>query len=128
MERLTQSALNSVLCADLLARNGEPCENICRDCGDCYECPIMAAYERLSAYEDTGMEPEEISAREWAIKQVFYEHFAGLSTALEFLKDFEMKRATAGTMNKITELYADIFDISYDDAAKELHGGDDNDG
>lgn len=61
MERLTISAGGS-LCADLIARNGDPCEYICQgreDCG-CDGCPIMAAFEKLSVYEDTGMTPEEI--------------------------------------------------------------------
>lgn len=55
MERLTKDA-------DLIARNGDPCEYICQgreDCG-CDGCPIMEAFEKLSAYEDTGMTPEEV--------------------------------------------------------------------
>lgn len=62
MERLTISA-NGRLCADLIARDGDPCEYICQERADddgCDGCPIMAAFERLSAYEDTGMTPEEI--------------------------------------------------------------------
>lgn len=55
MGRLTKGA-------DLIARDGDPCEYICQgreDCG-CDGCPIMAAFEKLSAYEDTGMTPEDI--------------------------------------------------------------------
>lgn len=55
MERLTING-------DLIARDGDPCEYICQgreDCG-CKDCPIKGAFEKLSAYEDTGMSPEEI--------------------------------------------------------------------
>lgn len=35
---------------------------MCRNQGEngCTDCPIAKAFERLAAYEDTGLEPEEI--------------------------------------------------------------------
>lgn len=47
-------------------RDGYP--DICDRCpggngnceGDCRECPVQACFDRLAAYEDTGITPEQV--------------------------------------------------------------------
>lgn len=61
MERLTQHGLE---CMSGLRKAIDPCRDVCNSRGaDCFDdCPIQEAFNRLSAYEDTNMMPEEIAA------------------------------------------------------------------
>lgn len=40
---------------------------MCQIQGDkgCKDCPIAAAFDRLAAYEDTGLTPEEVQQMRW---------------------------------------------------------------
>jgi len=63
MERLTYDfAANGQHCWQVKGADNALCKEVCRDQGDsgCKDCPIAKAFDRLAAYEDTGLEPEEI--------------------------------------------------------------------
>ena len=42
------------------------CREVCRNQGEngCTDCPIAKAFDRLAAYEETGLEPEELAQAE----------------------------------------------------------------
>lgn len=133
MERLTGHAFklldNGKYCAvdkayTLNGTYGDLCETICHERESCKGCPIQEATNRLAAYEDTGMMPEEITAREEKVKQAFRERMNRRNKDLNDPACENVKIIIASMMNEITELYAEIFDISFDEAAKALHGGD----
>lgn len=42
--------------------DGDYCYEYCSGDGKCEECGIQEAFDRLAAYEDTGLTPEEIIA------------------------------------------------------------------
>ena len=61
MERLTYDfAANGQHCWQVKGADNALCKEVCRDQGDsgCKDCPIAKAFDRLAAYEDTGLEPE----------------------------------------------------------------------
>lgn len=63
MKRLTYDfAANGQHCWQVKGADNDLCKDVCRDQGDngCKDCPIAKAFDRLAAYEDTGLEPEEI--------------------------------------------------------------------
>ncbi len=59
MERLTGG--NSAY-HDLVETDGKTCEEICHERSDCEGCPIQEAIDKLGAYENTGLSPEEVTA------------------------------------------------------------------
>lgn len=64
MERLTYDfALGGNHCWQVKGADNLECREVCERQGDdgCKTCPIAKAFDRLAAYEDTGLEPEEIS-------------------------------------------------------------------
>lgn len=119
MERLTESALrcdNKVISgAELIGLEGEVCEKVCHAREDigCDGCPIRDAIKRLADYEDTGMEPEEIEAREEKIKQDFHKYIENQSKYDPSYED---------TMCVAMELYYQIFGVSYGKATKTARG------
>ncbi len=58
MERLTGGG--SVY-HDLVETDGKTCEEICRERNCCDCCPIQDAIDKLEAYENTGLSPEEVA-------------------------------------------------------------------
>lgn len=63
MERLTYDfVIGNRHCWQVKGADNLLCEEICKTQGDngCVKCPIAKAFDRLAAYEDTGLEPEEI--------------------------------------------------------------------
>ena len=70
MERLTiksgQYELHYVLkCNCTIGADGEVdsedgCIEYCENRSDCDDCEIQQAFDRLAAYEDTGLTPEEV--------------------------------------------------------------------
>ncbi len=40
---------------------GDYCEEYCYDHGNCNECEVQKAIRKLAAYEDTGLEPDEVA-------------------------------------------------------------------
>lgn len=63
MERLTYDfALGGNHCWQVKGADNLECREVCERQGDdgCKTCPIAKAFDRLAAYEDTDLEPEEI--------------------------------------------------------------------
>ena len=63
MERLTYDfALGGNHCWQVKGADNLECREVCERQGDdgCKTCPIAKTFDRLAAYEDTGLEPEEI--------------------------------------------------------------------
>lgn len=80
MERLTYDfSIGGNHCWQVKGADNLECREVCQRRGDkgCKDCPIAVAFDRLAAYEDTGLGPEEI-------KQVFTEE-AALKLAGQFL-------------------------------------------
>ena len=64
MERLTYDfALGGNHCWQVKGADNLECREVCERQGDagCKTCPIAKAFDRLAAYEDTSLEPEEVS-------------------------------------------------------------------
>lgn len=63
MERLTYDfCVGDKHCWQVKGADNLECREVCRNQGEngCTDCPIAKAFDRLAAYEDTGLEPEEI--------------------------------------------------------------------
>ena len=63
MERLTYDfALGGNHCWQVKGADNLECREVCERQGDdgCKTCPIAKAFDRLAAYEDTGLEPEAV--------------------------------------------------------------------
>lgn len=83
MERLTYDfAIGDRHCWEVHGADNLVCEDVCKNQGDkgCEGCPIREAIDRLAAYEDTGLTPEEIitlkSIKSWAdaVEHEFEKH------------------------------------------------------
>lgn len=59
MERLTYF-IGGGECCQVKGADNWTCKEVCDNHKDCDVCPIDIAERRLAAYEDTGLEPEEI--------------------------------------------------------------------
>ena len=124
MERLTEHGFGQ---CTLEATGGEWCKNVCYERNDCECCPIQEAIDLLAAYEDIGLTPEEIAAREEKIKKSFGVYIQQREDVLVGKNvGQDTKDKIVFTVCDIIELYGMIFDISYDEAAKELHGSGEN--
>jgi hypothetical protein len=63
MERLTYDfCVGDTHCWQIKGADNLECREVCQRQEDkgCEDCPIAKAFDRLAAYEDTGLEPEEI--------------------------------------------------------------------
>ena len=63
MERLTYDfCISGNHCWQVKGADNLECREVCQRQEDkgCKTCPIAKAFDRLAAYEDTGLEPEEI--------------------------------------------------------------------
>ena len=63
MERLTYDfSIGGNHCWQVKGADNLECREVCQRQGDkgCKDCPIAIAFDRLAAYEDTGLSPEEI--------------------------------------------------------------------
>lgn len=63
MERLTYDfSIGGNHCWQVKGADNLECREVCERQGDdgCKTCPIAKAFDRFAAYEDTGLEPEEI--------------------------------------------------------------------
>lgn len=63
MERLTcDFCVGDKHCWQVKGADNLECREVCRNQSEngCTDCPIAKAFDRLAAYEDTGLEPEEI--------------------------------------------------------------------
>lgn len=64
MERLTYDfCIGNKHCWQVKGADNLECREVCRNQGEngCTDCPIAKAFDRLAAYEDTGLEPEELA-------------------------------------------------------------------
>lgn len=64
MERLTYDfCIGGNHCWQVKGADNLECREVCQRQEDkgCKDCPIAKAFDRLAAYEDTGLEPEEIA-------------------------------------------------------------------
>ena len=62
MERLTYDfCIGNNHCWQVKGADNLECREVCRnqDGKGCKDCPIAKAFDRLAAYEDTGLEPED---------------------------------------------------------------------
>ena len=68
MERLTYDfSVGGNHCWQVKGADNLECREVCQIQGDkgCKDCPIAAAFDRLAAYEDTGLTPEEVQQMRW---------------------------------------------------------------
>lgn len=82
MERLTYDfCVGDKHCWQVKGADNLECREVCRNQGEngCTDCPIAKAFDRLAAYEDTGLEPEAV------------EHLklASMGKAIAEIKEFE---------------------------------------
>lgn len=82
MERLTYDfCVGDKHCWQVKGADNLECREVCRNQGEngCTDCPIAKAFDRLAAYEDTGLEPEAV------------EHLklASMGKAIAKIKEFE---------------------------------------
>ena len=64
MERLTYDfCVGNKHCWQVKGADNLECREVCRNQGEngCTDCPIAKAFDRLAAYEETGLEPEELA-------------------------------------------------------------------
>lgn len=59
MKRFTEQERTGCGHANLIAADVGCCINVCRE-NLCSSCPIQEAFDRLAAYEDTGLTPYQI--------------------------------------------------------------------
>lgn len=63
MERLTYDfCAGDKHCWQVKGADNLECREVCRNQGEngCTDCPIAKAFDRLAAYEETGLEPEDM--------------------------------------------------------------------
>ena len=82
MERLTYDfCVGDKHCWQVKGADNLECREVCRNQGEngCTDCPIAKAFDRLAAYEETGLEPEAV------------EHLklASMGKAIAEIKEFE---------------------------------------
>lgn len=84
MDRLTYDfVVGNKHCWQVKGADNLLCNEVCKAQGDngCAECPIAKAFDRLAAYEDTGLEPEEYKKQAEALKKLDIEHMHNLLQA-----------------------------------------------
>lgn len=68
MERLTYDfCMGDHHCWQIKGADNLECRQVCEEQGEngCKTCPIAKAFDRLAAYEDTGLTPEEVQKMRW---------------------------------------------------------------
>ena len=73
MERLTYDfCLGNIHCWQVKGADNRECRQVCEEQGEngCRGCPIALAFDRLAAYEDTGLAPEEIQIQKEAMERM----------------------------------------------------------
>lgn len=67
MERLTYDfCLGDIHCWQVKGADNQECRQVCEEQEyGCKGCPIALAFDRLAAYEDTGLTPEEVQQMRW---------------------------------------------------------------
>lgn len=113
MERLTYDfCVGDKHCWQVKGADNLECREVCRNQGEngCTDCPIAKAFDRLAAYEDTGLEPEAV------------EHLklASMGKAIAEIKEFEgvpidrlRELAQAEKTGRLVVLPCDVGDTVY---------------
>ena len=73
MERLTYDCcLGDIHCWLVKGADNLECRQVCEEQGEngCKGCPIELAFDRLAAYEDTGLTPEEVQIQKEAMESM----------------------------------------------------------
>lgn len=86
MKRLTYDfALGGNHCWQVKGADNLECREVCERQGDdgCKTCPIAKAFDRLAAYEETGLEPEQVV---W-LKEIMDAAFAEDTSKIERLRE-----------------------------------------
>ena len=68
MERLTYDCcFGDIHCWQVKGADNRECRQVCEEQEEngCKGCPIALAFDRLAAYEDTGLAPEEVQQMRW---------------------------------------------------------------
>ena len=68
MERLTYDfCLGDIHCWQVKGADNRECRQVCEEQEEngCKGCPIALAFDRLAAYEDTGLTPKEVQVMRW---------------------------------------------------------------
>lgn len=114
MERLTYDfCAGDKHCWQVKGADNLECREVCRNQGEngCTDCPIAKAFDRLAAYEETGLEPEAV------------EHLklASMGKAIAEIKEFEgvpierlRELAQAEKEGRLVVLPCDVGDKLYD--------------
>ena len=120
MERLTYDfCVGNKHCWQVKGADNLECREVCRNQGEngCTDCPIAKAFDRLAAYEDTGLEPEEI-------ERILDSYGRGMTLRtenaqrLEIIKEIPINRlrelAQAEKEGRLVVLPCDVGDKLYD--------------
>ena len=73
MERLTYDCcFGDIHCWQVKGADNLECLQVCEEQGEngCKGCPIALAFDRLAAYEDTGLAPEEVQIQKEAMESM----------------------------------------------------------
>lgn len=68
MERLTYDCcVGDIHCWQVKGADDRECRQVCEEQEEngCKGCPIALAFDRLAAYEDTGLTPAEVQVMRW---------------------------------------------------------------
>ncbi|ANU42209.1 hypothetical protein ADH75_02875 [Flavonifractor plautii] len=79
MDRLTYDfQIGGSHCWQVKGADNLECREVCQRQEDrgCTDCPIAKAFDRLSAYEETGLEPEEMEQIKKAAAHMMFEDVA----------------------------------------------------
>lgn len=90
MERLTYDCrCGGIHCWQVKGADNLECRQVCEEQGEngCKGCPIALAFDRLAAYEDTGLTPEEVQQMRWIPVE---ERLPGDSDGLVIMTDGEI--------------------------------------
>lgn len=80
-------------------------KSICTGCGEnCETCSFKREVERLAAYEDTGMEPEEVEQIKNAAEHMMFEDVAHFVRYALINFDELQKYKAFGDYNRLCEL------------------------
>lgn len=116
MERLTY---RSGEYWEVKGADGTPCDEVCenRFLSGCHDCQIQTAFDRLAAYEDTGLEPGDIDAlkkREQGLAELLVQVSCGCAvsyTRLEELAQAEKDGRLVVLPCKVGDTVIDVKEI-----------------
>lgn len=114
MERLTYDfCIGGNHCWQVKGADNLECREICeqQEGEGCKSCPIATAFDRLAAYENTGLEPEEISQLKTAVSDIK----ADVDEMFEKQKFLKFLESKGVDIQAGVNWMCDIFDALNDD-------------